>query len=306
MHITTQVESPEFLIERNLPSRTGNPGRSRTPRFPQRQLRHSCLLALALAGAGLAWAHDDAEPAAAATNAKHDKDRLIFGESSRVDGGRVSTWAVVTSNGKIEEVGVTIPLRVFINQPDKASGPLGAIAVLQFPEVVRQATFFNHFELHSNAMGHMSPPFEPNRYMVPHFDFHFYSLPAAVVWGIPALPPGPSLPAVPADRLPVGWLQPGGSEAQMGRHSVPASILPPAAPFAADMIAGFLPSGGQMHFIEPMITTAKLVTATDFVMPVPQPKGFGRAMLYPQSFSAEYDAQLRAYHFVFRQFVTVD
>lgn len=267
----------------------------------EESLRRSCLLALALATGGLAWGHGgDGESAPSANGSSHD--RFIFGEGARVGGRRVTTWAVLTSNGKIEEVGVTIPLSVFVNQPGPGDGPLRAIASLKFPEVVRQATFFDHFEMHSNPIGHPAPPSQPNRYFVPHFDFHFYNVPEAVVWGIPALPP--PLAPVPADRLPVGWFQPGGSDPQMGRHAAPMSIA--SGPFTADMIAGFLPSGGRMHFIEPMITTAFLTQATSFEMTLPRPAVFGRVMLYPEKFSAEYDAKLAVYHFVFRQFVTVE
>ncbi len=85
-------------------------------------------MALAMASAGMAWGHgDDGEAAAPSTATKHDHDRFILGETGRIGGRRVATWAVVTSAGKIEEVGVTIPLSVFTNQPGPLHGFVLAI-----------------------------------------------------------------------------------------------------------------------------------------------------------------------------------
>jgi hypothetical protein len=67
-------------------------------------------------------------------------------------------------------------------------GPAGAIASLVFPEIVRSTTYFNHFELHSQAHGHETPPGSTNpiRNSVPHYDFHCYAIDEDDVWLIPA------------------------------------------------------------------------------------------------------------------------
>jgi hypothetical protein len=276
-----------------------NPSCLHAGRNDFRFVRHACVAALALATAALTVAHDDSPPGA---TVNPGNDRVIRGENVRVGQSTVNTWAVLTRTGKIAEVGITIPIEIFESPPASGDGPLGAIASLKFPDVVQQASFFNHVEVHWNPQGHPSDPSQPNRYRVPHFDLHFYAIPEAVVWGIPALPM--PLPAVPPEKLPSGWLPAGDSEPEMGRHSVPASIA--QGPFVADMLAGFLPSGGQMHFVEPMITREHLLKLQSFEMPVPRPAVFGRAMAYPEKFAVEYDAKLRSYHFVFRQFVTVE
>ena len=240
------------------------------------------------------------------------RDRFVLGDMALVtdDVGiphPVMTWALVTPEDDVEEVGMTIPVRLFDNQPtERGTGPAGAIASLVFPELVQDLTFLNHVELHSQIHGHPAPPgsVNPDRNHVPHFDFHFYAVSEEVVWDIPRLLP--PLPPVAADRLPAGYLQPGPSEPQMGRHSAPAWSLSDPEPLTTIMIAGFLPDGSEMHFIEPMVSRERLLEANDFELPVPMPEVFGRLMLYPTKFEAEYDPQLDAYHFVFSKFELVE
>lgn len=235
-------------------------------------------------------------------NSGSKRDRIVFGEVAKLPLGRIVSWALLTPSGKIEEVGVTVPFKIITEQSETGEGPLGAIASLEFPRVVREATYLNHVEIHWNPHGHASPPTDPDRYDAPHFDLHYFAVPEAVVWAIPAVAePGPD---VPPERLPTGWLQPGPSEPEMGRHALPTSIAD--GPFIAEMLAGFLPSGSTMHFIEPMITREFLAQAQNFDLPVPRPEKFGRTTLYPETFAAEYDEKLKAYHFIFRQFVIVE
>lgn len=242
--------------------------------------------------------------------------RLVFGDAALVDGNLVTTWARVLRGEVVKEVGVTIPVALFDHQPlEDGDGPAGAIASLAFPQLVQEQTFFNHFELQSEPEGHVAPPgsVNPDRNRVPHFDFHFYAISEDVVWEIPLVrPPSLALPAVPAERLPEGYIQPGFSQLQMGRHSSPAWSLLDPNPLSAIMIAGFLPAveglpdPRQMQFIEPMISREVLLERNDFELPVPMPDVFGRLMHYPTKCEAEYDADLDAYHFVFSEFVAVE
>jgi hypothetical protein len=234
-------------------------------------------------------------------------NRTILGDATMVDGNLIVTWAKVTSDDEIMKVGVTIPVNLFDNQPtEPGDGPAGAIASVVFPDLVRETTYLNHIELHSNPHGHETAPgnANPERNRVPHFDFHFYAIDEDLVWLIPAQ--SPPLPAVPAEQLPAGYLQPGRSVLQMGRHSAPLTAVLDPGFLIADMIAGFLPGGDEMHFVEPMISRDLLLQRNDFELPVPVPAAFGRTMLYPTKFEAEYDSELDAYHFVFSKFVVVE
>jgi hypothetical protein len=248
----------------------------------------------------------------------HEADppvRLIVGDADLVAGNLVVSWARVHRDHGVLEVGVTIPVAVFDDMPEDGDGPAGAFASLKFPAVVRETTYFNHVEVQSEPEGHVAPPgsVNPDRNRVPHFDFHFYAIPEDVVWQIPLVrPPSPALPAVPAERLPEGYIQPGFSQLQMGRHSSPAWSLLDPEPLSTIMIAGFppavegLPDPTQMHFLEPMISREFLLERNDFELPVPMPQTFGRQMRYPTKCVGEYDADLDAYHIVFSEFEEVE
>ena len=230
--------------------------------------------------------------------------RVLWGESAVIDGARVVTWALVSPHDNtILAAGVTFSLKLAENMPEPGDGPAGAIAALAFPSVVQDSTFFNHLEIQSNPHGHEAPPgsVNPDRNRVPHFDFHFYGIPEEQVWAIPDL--RPPLPRVPADRLPAGYTQPGRSVPEMGRHSNPAWALTDPNPLSTIMIAGYLPDGSQMHFLEPMISQQVLLGQQDFTLPVPMPQTFGREMLYPTTFAAM--SQGNAWSFVFSDFVMV-
>jgi hypothetical protein len=232
--------------------------------------------------------------------------RVIYGESAIVDGARIVTWALISPrDNTILAVGATFSIKIAEEMPEAGSGPAGAFASLEFPAVVQNTTFFNHLEIQPEPHGHVTPPgsINPDRNSVPHFDFHFYGIPEEEVWDIPALTP--PLPAVPAARLPAGYTQPGPSILQMGRHAAPMWSLSDPNPLSTIMIAGYLPDGSQMHFIEPMISQETLLARQDFSLPVPMPLELGRvsSTLYPTKFDALY--QGNSYSFVYSDFVTL-
>ena len=229
--------------------------------------------------------------------------RLVWGETGLVDGATVSTWAIVSrKDGSVMAAGATVPLSVAETMPARGAGPAGAVASLDFPAVVRESTYFDHFEMHSEPTGHVAPPgaVNPNRNFVPHFDFHFYGIPEAQVRAIPLLRPPPALPAVPADRLPAGHTQPGFSQLQMGRHSGPAWQLTDPEPLSSVVLAGFLPDASSMHFIEPMITQQVLMEQGDLSLEVPMPRAFDRDTLYPARSEMVFHGG--AHHFIYSDF----
>jgi len=231
-------------------------------------------------------------------------DQFIAGESVSVGGGTASTWARVNGRGKVIWVGLTIPLSMVENMPEPGTGPARAVAVLNFPAVVQQTTYFNHAQIHSNKHGHRANPryADVHRYEAAHFDFHFYSIPVAQVWTIPFVPPSPLLAQVLAERLPVGYAQPDFSVQQMGRHSAPLSEFTATDPWQATMLCGFLPDASFMHFIEPMVTQDFLLLRESFTLPVPMPAVLGRATRYPAGCVVQYDQDSDAYHIIYKGF----
>jgi len=271
-------------------------------------MRTSFLTSLLLAGAGLALA-----PSRAGGAQPTQDPALVTGETASIAGGLASTWARVNGQGKVTWVGVTVPLSMAENQPAPGSGPAGAVAVLKFPPVVQQTTYFDHVEIHSNLHGHAANPgfADIHRYEAPHFDFHFYAVSEATVRTIPFVPP--PLPPVASDRVPAGYAQPDFSVPQMGRHSLPLSEFTATDPWMLTMVAGFLPDVSyavlgepRMHFLEPMITRAFLLERKNFTLPVPMPLVLGEATGYPTEFVGHYDKDLDAYHLVFKGFESMN
>ncbi|MES2464358.1 MAG: cytochrome C [Armatimonadota bacterium] len=242
--------------------------------------------------------------------------RIVTGQSQTVSGATSGTWARLDATNAVIEAGVTVPFSLIQNPPaaevhratrhaghDDSTievgtvGPAGSFIVVEFPSIVKQNTYLNHFEMHWNPEGH-----PPARYAAKHFDLHFYHSSVAEVLTI--TPPDLVPPA--ANRIPAGYIYPGAQETvpQMGVHAVDGSEFAPGAPpFLASMILGYF--NGNMHFIEPMITQAALLTKQTITLNVPRPAVLGMATRYPTKFTATYSAELDAYQFVFTDFVNV-
>ena len=85
----------------------------------------------------------------------------------------------------------------------------------------------------------------------------------------------------------------------MGMHSMPANELDQTALFGASMIVGYY--GGELIFLEPMISRAKLLQEQTFPMTVPAVPAAGDVQ-WPTQFQATYDDSTRMYRFVFSGF----
>lgn len=267
------------------------------PRVHQSDLTESALVRSASSEAELGGMYGDV---LAAANLTDPGSRLVWGESAIVDGSRIVTWAVVSADNEVLAVGVTFSQKLAEDMPDHGDGPAGAFASLEFPTIVQETTFFDHLEIQPNPQGHVSPPGSNGTvYSVPHFDFHFYSIPEEEVLSIQAQNP----PLPPAYEIPEGYLPAGPSLAQMGRHSSPRSILSEER-LSAVMVLGYLPDGSRMHFLEPMVSQETLLSEQDFTLDVPMLTTFDREMLYPTQFEATFQGNW--WSFVFSGFVSVE
>ena len=233
-------------------------------------------------------------PAAAPTGA-------VAGESQPLFGASLNTWAKLGADQQVSEVGFTMPLAIVEAAPT-AGAP--SLVRARFPEAVARSTFINHLTVDYNPEGH--PP--EKVYDKPHFDLHFYAMPAAEVDAIDCA--DQTLPAT--DAVPAGFalLPPGTGECvpKMGFHasSLASPELAPEnpQPFNHTMILGYY--GGKLNFVEPMVTREFLLTKQDFSYPVAKPASIGRATRYPTSFKATYDAEAKAYHFALSDFVQAE
>lgn len=230
----------------------------------------------------------------------------VPGECADAYQARVCTWAQMQGKNVLA-AGVMVPVAAIEAAPgeDQMTWPPVAAAVLQVPESAQQQSGLTHFTMFWEAMGH-----PPTPYMTPHFDFHFYTIPAGERSGIDCadktkpqtLPAGYALPDEP---LPPPMVKLTGVDTltgicvpQMGMHSLLAAELSSQTTFRGSMVIGYY--HGKLIFIEPMLSRAMLLEKRSFDLPVPTIPGSVGA--YPRVFHAEYDAQQNAYRFAFSDF----
>jgi hypothetical protein len=231
------------------------------------------------------------------------KREMVQGECRPMNGADACVWGE-TSGGAVTAFGVTIPVSSIEAAPAEAPmvWPPVATATIALPEAVSSATGFTLMTAYWEAHGH-----PPGPYLVPHFDFHFYTISADELHAIDC-----ANPAKP-DRLPATYELPdvdipqlgmllGLCVPQMGMHSLPGPELHSTTPFQKTMIVGYY--GGRPIFVEPMITRATLLERRSFRMDIPEVPDGASGVRYPTTFRADYDSTAQAYRFVFSGLTT--
>jgi hypothetical protein len=218
-----------------------------------------------------------------------------------VYGADVCTWAKVDGD-RIVEFGATVPMAAIENAPLdlEMAWPPVLTAALVMPDVVRERMGVHHLKLYWEAHGH-----PPGPYLVPHFDFHFYTISQAETDAIdcaslnkPAeLPAGYDLPDVeiPEVGTLIGLCVP-----QMGMHALLKAELESDEPFEGTMVVGYYEE--EPIFFEPMITQELLLQRQTFPLDFPAYSGSGPGVVLPTRFEAVYDESASAYEFVFSGF----
>ncbi len=231
-----------------------------------------------------------------------DGYEVAEGECRDVYGADVCTWAA-WSGSTLAEFGVTFPIAAAENVPEamEMTWPPAPIAILDLPDGVEEYTGFGHFELNWEHHGH-----PPATFREPHFDFHFYAIPSEALSDIDChdltkpdrLPTGYTLPDAPApdESILTGLCVP-----SMGMHAMTQEELESTDPFTATMLIGYY--SGEVIFIEPMVSRAKLLEQAPFSLEVPPLEGLVEGIRYPTSFRAEFDGERREYRLVFTDFV---
>lgn len=236
--------------------------------------------------------------------------RMVLGQGQVVYGGYLRAWATVENN-KVSKVGLTIPMATIRNSPDTVPnmgaagqdmGPATAMkpkAVLEFPQIVKDQTFFNHVDFWWEAMGH------PPTYLVGHYDLHFFGLDSKTAEGIDCKNPKQAefgqyakgyIPPVPPNEDPKNFCVP-----LMGYHSIdPADLQLAQGMFEKTMVHSFY--NGQLNAIEPMITKKTFMKQAPFALPVGQFNSVGRKTMFPTKFMAVYDGAKQEYRLEFSGF----
>lgn len=140
---------------------------------------------------------------------------------------------------------------------------------------------FDHVMINWNAQGH-----PPGPYMVPHFDFHFYTITPSSQSAIAA---GPDTMTVPSAYVPADYVSGVMAVPDMGVHWIDSTAAElHGQPFDRTFIYGFYHGG--LVFEEPMVTLAMLSSQPNVSASVKQPQAFAKPGRYPTTYSVRYDA----------------
>lgn len=207
---------------------------------------------------------------------------------------------------QVTAVGVSVPLRAIEGAPEQTPmvWPPATAAILSFSDAVVSATGFQGVTINWESMGHPPLPF-----LTPHFDFHFYYIPAgertAIDCGNDRKPE--TLPAgfaMPDESLPPELASLAGTDTligvcvpEMGMHAIRQTDIDQEGPFDATMIVGYYAT--SPIFFEPMVSREMLLRRQSFSLDIPPVPGLADQ---PAEFRAEYDAGSDAYLFSFSGF----
>ena len=219
------------------------------------------------------------------------------GESAELFGGTLSTYEVRNPDAADpHRIGFTLPMKTVI---EAAGEDDDESIVIDFPEEDGFRTFSNHMYIHYMAEGHAPE----GVYNVPHFDFHFYRISSDDRDEIDC----PET-AVPAGRLPKGYIIPGLGEApdgtcepDMGVHAIPADA-PELNGGAFERTMVFVYHEGRIVAIEPMITRESLAKGESFTMSIPAPTQDEPETLWPAQMEVSFDSLRQEYSFTLTNF----
>jgi len=223
------------------------------------------------------------------------KRQIVQGECRPVHGADVCVWGESSGNTLVA-FGAMVPVGSIENAPADAPmvWPPVVAATIPLLEAVRSATGFDNLTVFWESHGH-----PPGPYLVPHFDFHFNTVPVGAIDCADSTKPGrlPAAYELPDISIPqlgnlVGLCVPG-----MGMHALPAAELHAPTTFQKTMIVGDY--GGRPIFVEPMITRATLLERRSFTIDIPEVPDRPTGVRYPTTFRADYDSTAQTYRFLF-------
>lgn len=230
----------------------------------------------------------------------------VAGECADAFSGQVCTFAT-TQGDSLIAVGADVAIASIEQSPadHEMAWPPAPTTALGMPAASHTTAGLTEFTFFWEPMGHPPAP-----YLTPHFDFHFYLIPAAdrlaidcsdrthpSTMAVGYATRDEALPPEVAAMIGVDTLF-GICVPQMGMHTLPAAELASTAPFRGTMVIGYY--HGKPIFIEPMISKAMLMEKKSFDLPIPEIPGVsGR---YPRTFKATWNEAGQSYRFAFSGF----
>jgi len=257
-----------------------------------------------------------------------ESDTMQYGAPQTVGNGTVRTYLVVDRNDPSTpvEVGVALSESAMDGLPAgvASSDPMANMHMYTLALPAQNPTPYKFVQFDWNPVGH-----EPaGVYTLPHFDFHFYTVPVSVRDGI--MPTDPQYAAKAArypasefrapfyvDAATAGGAPPSAAAVpMMGLHWLDvrspelqalAGHPENAKPFTKTFIYGSW--DGQFIFDEPMITRAYLMSKHDATDPtvrneiisVPTAARYSPAGFYPSAYRISYDATAKEYRVALTQ-----
>lgn len=223
-------------------------------------------------------------------------DGTAYGDPVVVGNGTVRSY-VTYADGEAIEVGVALSEGVMTGLPAaSADHPEGHLDMHEFVLAMPAGnpTPFKHVGFNWNPGGHEPPGI----YDLPHFDFHFYTIPAADRM---AMVPSDSAFNTRAANYPAAAYIPAGYVApapvgipQMGVHWIdPKSPEFSGAPFSRTFIYGSW--NGNLIFAEPMITKALLESRCTVTTPIAVAARYSPAGRYPSSYTIRWNERAAQY-----------
>lgn len=210
---------------------------------------------------------------------KDDSGHEHTSTATSVGNGEAFAWVKTDHDGNPTSIGFTMNKTALVNLP-AGSAATGHSTNYRLPLPSEASkTPFDHFDLGWVAQGH-----EPvGIYNVPHFDFHFYTIPANVQDAIP--PYGVDSTKFkkdpPTGCIPTGYAKNPGGVPGMGCHWTDREAKEfKGGGFTETFIFGSY--DGSVNFWESMITEAILKNAPNISRSIPQPTVFEKTgKFYP-------------------------
>ena len=251
-----------------------------------------------------------------------------YGTSQKVGNGTVRTYIVMDqkNGGRPLEVGVALSEKALegLPAPVASSDPMANMHMYTLDLPAKNPTQYKFVQFDWNPAGH-----EPaGVYDLPHFDFHFYTVPVEVRNSI--LPSDPQYATKAANYPAPEYRAPFYLDAATAAGAPAAAVTIPMMglhwldvrspelqmltgnpqgyrPFTKTFIYGTW--NGQFIFDEPMITRAHILekrTATDplvvdELVPVSTPEKYSPAGFYPSAYRISWDAQQKEYRIALTQ-----
>ncbi len=211
----------------------------------------------------------------------------FYSKTVPVGNGVARAWIQVQKNGDPSAVGINLSAKALMDLPDEHTA-----WVLELPKN-KGHNFYTHVLFDWNPGGHEPP----GVYDLPHFDFHFYTIPSEEREAIPFMPPPYEDDKPAAQYIPPLYMLLPGLVPEMGAHwadlTSPELQNPPVAEFTHTFIWGSYE--GEFIFWEPMVTKKYLLTQPDEVFPIRQPDAYQKDGWYATDYQISYSEKPNEY-----------